>query len=199
MFLKKISLIISLAILTVSCVVKPADLRLDSSTLDKIAYKNRTVCAYKGKIVLNYTGKDGSINLKGFLDKDCSKDFHLVLTGFLNMVVMDITYKDGKVTADKNGEDVSRMVTYFFKQKDVDSLTEMIRYPYAEVDSSFSISIENGEYVLKKDDITVKAGEDYLIKSVTDGRRKFSYTYKDSKMYNINYEYKDEKAEIGLR
>lgn len=82
-------------------------------TLAKISEKNRQVCEYKGKIIVDYSGKDNIIRLKGFLDKDCSKDFHLVLMGFLNMVVMDITYKDGKVLANKNGEDVSSLCCLF--------------------------------------------------------------------------------------
>lgn len=198
MFSKRISLFL-LLLLLVSCAKTPDITDVSQDTLRKIAEKNRQVCEYKGRIVLSYTGKETSISLKGLLDKSCNKDFRLVLQGLLNIVVLDITYKDGKVQANKNGEDISSLAAHFFKQKNVDAMVEMVRYPYVEVDGSYSLETDGREYIMKKDNVSVTAGNDLLIKSVDDGRRKFSYEYKDGKMYNITYEYKEEKVEIGLR
>lgn len=198
MLLKRINLFI-LLLFVVACGQQSVITDINQDTLRKISEKNRQVCAYKGKIVLNYEGKETSLRLKGFLEKDCSKDFRLVLTGLLNMVVMDITYKNGQVVANKNGEDISSLVAYFFKQKNVDAMVEMVRYPYVEIDGTYSLETDGKEYIMKKDNMVVTAGQDMLIKTVEDGKRKFGYEYKDGQMYNITYEYKEEKVEIGLR
>jgi hypothetical protein len=182
-----------------SCTPQVRIAYLDSGTLSKISEKNRQVCAYKGKIVINYQDEHSEIRLKGYLDKECNKDFHLVILGPLNIVMAYITYKGGEVKANKNGEDISLMADYFFKSKNVDTIVELIRYPYVEVDAGYSIKAEDGRFIIQKDDVLVVADADYLIKEISDSKRKFVYGYEDGKINNILYEYKKQKIEIGLR
>ncbi|MGE4317389.1 MAG: hypothetical protein AB7E96_00685 [Deferribacterales bacterium] len=198
MLLKKISLLL-LIFLIISCVPKARIATIDKDTLSRIFANNTQICSYKGKIVIRYQDERNDISLKGYLDKACNKDFHLVVLGPLNIVMADITYKDGAVTADKNGEDISLFASYIMKAKNVDATVELIRYPFVEVDDTYTLSAEGGNFILKKDDITVKTDADCYITEITDGRRKFTYEYENNKIYNIYYEYKDQRIKIGLR
>ncbi len=183
----------------ISCAPRVRIAAIDKDTLSRIFANNTQICSYKGKIVINYQDGHNDISLKGYLDKSCNRDFHLVVLGPLNIVMADITYKDGKVSADRNGEDISLFASYIMKAKNIDATVELVRYPFVEVDETYTLRAEGGNFIMTKDDITVKTDADCYITEITDGRRKFTYEYKDGKIYNILYEYKDQRIKIGLR
>lgn len=198
MLLKKISLLI-LAVVLASCAPKPVIVTPEQDAISKVIAANSDVCAYKGKVVIGYQKDNLDLNFKGMLDKECSGNFHLAVMGLFNLVALDITYKDGQVQATKNDEDISGLVNYFFKAKHADTIVKLIKYPYMNVDSTYKMSTDGKQYIFTKGDTEIRAGQDYLITSIKVDTRKFTYEYKDGKMYNMTFENPYEKVIIGLR
>ena len=185
--LKRISLFLLALLITSACAVKPLVTDIPPDALRKIEDANRVVCEYKGKVVVRYLYKEQDIRLKGYLDKQCSNDFTLTMLGPLGITIAKVDYRDGKISAVDGTGDVTLLAQYIMKQKNLESMVELIRYPYINVDDSFKISLKNGDYLLTKGSYEVTAGADYLIKTIKTPEGTYTYKYSDGRAEELEY------------
>jgi hypothetical protein len=155
--------------------------------LSRIEEANRVVCEYKGKVVVRYLYKEQDIRVKGYLDKQCSNDFTLTMLGPLGITIAKVEYKNGKVSAADGSGDVTLLAQYIMKQKNLESMVELIRYPYMNVDSSFKISLKDGDYFLTKGTVEITAGADFMIKTIKTAEGTYSYKYNGGKAEELEY------------
>ncbi len=175
-------------VLTVAaCTVRPVVTDIPPDALSRIQQTNRVVCEYKGKVVVRYVYKEQDIRLKGYLDKQCNNDFTLTMLGPLGITLAKVDYKDGRITAVDGTGDVSLLAQYIMKQKNLESMVELIRYPYINVDDSFKISLKDGDYFLTKDKYEITAGTDYLIKTIKTPEGTYTYKYSGGQAEELEY------------
>lgn len=184
--LKRISLLL-LLVIAAGCTPRPVVSDIQSDALSRIEEANRVVCEYKGKVVVRYVYKEQDIRLKGYLDKQCNNDFTLTMLGPLGITLAKVEYRDGKVSAVDGTGDVSLLAQYIMKQKNLESMVELIRYPYVNVDDSFKISLKDGDYFLTKGKLEITAGADYLIKTIKTPEGTYTYRYSDGKAEDLEY------------
>ncbi|TCK62080.1 hypothetical protein [Seleniivibrio woodruffii] len=197
--LKRISLCLLLLLAATGCVSKSLVTDYDSDTLRLIEEANRVVCEYKGKVVVRYVYKEQDLRFKGYLDKQCSNDLTITLLGPLGITLARVEYKDGKISAMDGTGDISLLAQYISKQKGLETMVELIRYPYVNVDRSYKLEVKNGEYVMTKDDVVVTAGADYLIKSIKTPEGTYNYKYSGGKAEQLEYVTPKQSIYIGLQ
>lgn len=185
--LKKISLFFALVVLTAACTVRPVVSDIPEDAISRIQDANRVVCEYKGKVVVRYLYKEQDIRLKGYLDKKCNNDFTLTILGPLGITLAKVDYRDGKIAAVDGTGDVSLLAQYIMKQKNLESMVELIRYPYMNVDDSFNISLKDGDYFLTKDKVEITAGDDYLIRTIKTPEGTYTYRYNGGHAEELEY------------
>lgn len=182
-----------------ACTTKRIILEVPSDITQRIAEANKSVCTYKGRVSVVYTTQAEDVRFKGYLDKDCKDNFRMKILGLFNAVAYDISYQDGEVQAYKKDADVSSEMAYFMRSRGLDSMISLVRYPHITVDKSFRASALGDEFILRKADITVAAGEDYLIRRVEFEGGRFFYEYEGGSLAGLVFEGEKMRLEIGLR
>jgi len=182
-----------------ACTPRNVILEVPVNIHEKIAGANSSVCAYKGRVGVIYEKGKEDVRFRGYLDKDCQDNFNLKILGLFNSVAYDVSYEDGEVQAYQKGEDVSLRMAYFMRSKGLDSMVSLIRYPHAEVDSSYRVKPIADEYILTKGMVTVAAGTDLLIRRISFGSETFEYSYNEGKLSRLKYEGGGARVEIKLQ
>ncbi|PLX70926.1 MAG: hypothetical protein C0602_05355 [Denitrovibrio sp.] len=192
-------LLLAALLLLAACTPRSIILSIPPDINSKIAEANASVCAYKGRVSVIYDNGKEDVRFKGLLNKDCKDNFRLKILGFFNTVAYDVRYTDGVVEAYEKGEDVSLEMDYFMRSKGLDNMVSLIRYPHVKIDNSFKVKAVMNEYILTKGPVTVAAGQDFLINSITFGSTSFTYSYTDGKLTQLVYKDADTSVEIKLR
>lgn len=105
-----------------------------------------TVCAYKGRIAVNFKSESGSVGFSGIIDKACSDDLSLSVLGPFNTVFAQIGYKNGvvsvKTSDNQSSENIKPFATFA-----IEELVPYLRYPLYMPDENGKFSVKDGYYL----------------------------------------------------
>lgn len=170
------------------CVGKPL-------LLDSIGYREfvkltkaanpETVCAYKGRIAVNFKSEGSSAGFSGIIDKACSDDLSLSVLGPFNAVFAQIGYKNGvvsvKTSDNQSSENIKSFATFA-----IGELVPYLRYPLYMPDENGKFSVEDGFYLYDggydKNNILIRFDKDFRV---------LGYTIEGKTTTRIDYRFAD--------